>query len=61
MTLVTSYIVHAVSDGNYAKGMNHVVGGHVVQIIEVVYITLVTETTSLLSLSMLLNSSLGVG
>ena len=61
MILVTSHIVHAVRDGNHAKGMSHAVGGHVVPTVEGVYVTIVTETISLLGLSMLLNMSLRVG
>lgn len=61
MALVTSHVIHAVRDGNHAKGMNHALSRHVVQAIEVVQVGLVAEANGLLSLSILFNVSLRVG
>jgi len=61
MVLVLGHVVHAVLDGNHAKGMDHVVTRKVAQTIEVVQVAVVGETSSLLSLSVLLDVSLRVG
>lgn len=61
MVLVSGHVVHAVLDGNHAEGVHHVVSWDVTKSVQVVQVTLVTEASSLLGLSILLNVSLGVG
>ena len=61
MVLVSGHVVHAVLDGNHAKGVDHVVALDVTKTVKMVQVTLVTETSSLLGLGILLNVSLRVG
>lgn len=61
LTLVTTHVVHAVLDGDNAKGVDNVLAAHVAQAVEVVQVAAVLHRGLLLGLLVLLDVSLGVG